>query len=92
MATQTSFIAQQVRIRQWAEQIRACQNRPAGWNLSSAFKTQKGCQRKYFPVHHQRSSVSLSRYSIMLNDADASGFKKVYLAMGFTDLRRGIDG
>lgn len=61
MATQTSLIAQQVRIRQWAEQ-------------------------------NQRSSVSLSRYSIMLNDADASGFKKVYLAMGFTDLRRGIDG
>lgn len=28
----------------------------------------------------------------MLNDADASGFKKVYLAMRFTDLRRGIDG
>ena len=28
----------------------------------------------------------------MLNDADASGFKKVYLAMGFTDLRREIDG
>ena len=28
----------------------------------------------------------------MLNDADASSFKKVYLAMGFTDLRRGIDG
>ena len=28
----------------------------------------------------------------MLNDANASGFKKVYLATGFTDLRRGIDG
>lgn len=28
----------------------------------------------------------------MLNAADASGFKKVYLVMGFTDLRRGIDG
>ena len=28
----------------------------------------------------------------MLNDADVSGLKKVYLAIGFTDLRRGIDG
>lgn len=28
----------------------------------------------------------------MLNDANVSGFKKVYLATGFTDLRRGIDG
>ena len=27
----------------------------------------------------------------MLNDANASGFKKVYLATGFTDLRCGID-
>lgn len=26
----------------------------------------------------------------MLNDG--TGFKKIYLAMGFTDLRRGIDG
>lgn len=28
----------------------------------------------------------------MLNDANTSRFKKVYLATGFTDLRRGIDG
>lgn len=28
----------------------------------------------------------------MLNDARVSLFKKVYLAPGFTDLRRGIDG
>ena len=28
----------------------------------------------------------------MLNDACVSQFKKVYLAPGFTDLRRGIDG
>ena len=28
----------------------------------------------------------------MLNDARVSQFKKVYLAPGFTDLRRGIDG
>ena len=35
MATQTSLIAQQVRIRQWAEQIRACQNRPAGMDVDT---------------------------------------------------------
>lgn len=30
MATQTSLVAQQVRLKQWAEQIRDCQNRPEG--------------------------------------------------------------
>ena len=35
MATQTSFIAQQVRIRQWAEQIRDCQNRLAGMDVDT---------------------------------------------------------
>ena len=35
MATQTSLIAQQVRIRQWAEQIHACQNRPAGMDVDT---------------------------------------------------------
>ena len=30
MATQTSLVAQQVRLRQWSEQIRECQNRPEG--------------------------------------------------------------
>ena len=40
MATQTSLIAQQVRIRQWAEQIRACQNRPAGMDVDTgAYRT-----------------------------------------------------
>ena len=33
MATQTSLVAQQVRIRQWAEQIRSCQNRPKGMDV-----------------------------------------------------------
>ena len=28
MATQTSLVAQQVRLQQWAEQIRDCQSRP----------------------------------------------------------------
>ena len=35
MATQTSLIAQQVRIRQWAEQIRECQSRPKGMDVET---------------------------------------------------------
>ena len=35
MATQTSLVAQQVRIRQWAEQIRSCQNRPKGMDVET---------------------------------------------------------
>ena len=35
MATQTSLVTQQVRIRQWAEQIRDCQNRPAGMDVET---------------------------------------------------------
>ena len=35
MATQTSLIAQQVRIRQWAEQIRECQSRPKGMDIET---------------------------------------------------------
>ena len=35
MATQTSLVAQQVRIRQWAEQIRNCQNRPKGMDVET---------------------------------------------------------
>ena len=29
MNTQTSLVAEQVRLQQWAEQIKECQNRPA---------------------------------------------------------------
>ena len=35
MATQTSLVAQQVRLRQWAEQIRECQNRPEGMDVQT---------------------------------------------------------
>ena len=49
MATQTSFIAQQVRIRQWAEQIRACQNRPAGMEPVVHIQNTKGLSAEIFP-------------------------------------------
>lgn len=29
MNTQTSLVAEQIRLQQWADQIRDCQNRPA---------------------------------------------------------------
>lgn len=35
MATQTSLVAQQVRLKQWAEQIRECQNRPEGMDVKT---------------------------------------------------------
>ena len=35
MAEQTSLDAQQVRLMHWAEQIRECQNRPEGMDVST---------------------------------------------------------
>ena len=35
MATQTSLVAGQIRLRQWAEQIRDCQNRPEGMDVET---------------------------------------------------------
>ena len=35
MATQTSLMVQQIRIQQWAEQIRECQNRPKWMDMET---------------------------------------------------------
>jgi hypothetical protein len=35
MATQTSLIAQQTRIQEWAEQIRDCRSRPKGMDVET---------------------------------------------------------
>ena len=35
MATQTSLMAQKIRIQQWAEQIRECQSRPKGMDVET---------------------------------------------------------
>lgn len=35
MKSQTSLVAEQVRLQQWAEQIRSCQNRPEGMDVAA---------------------------------------------------------
>lgn len=35
MTTQPSIVAQQVRLHQWAEQVQACRNRPAGMDVGT---------------------------------------------------------
>ena len=35
MNTQTSFVAEQIRLQQWADQIRACQNRPSDMKVDA---------------------------------------------------------
>ena len=35
MTTQTSLVAEQVRLQQWAEQVRNCKNRPRGMDVET---------------------------------------------------------
>ena len=35
MTTQTSLVAEQVRLQQWAEQVRDCKNRPRGMDVET---------------------------------------------------------
>ena len=35
MTTQTSLVAEQVRLQQWAEQVRDCKNRPSGMDVET---------------------------------------------------------
>lgn len=35
MTTQTSLMAEQVRLQQWAEQVRDCKNRPTGMDVET---------------------------------------------------------
>ena len=57
MATQTSLVAQQVRLRQWAEQIRECQNRPEGMDVQT-WCTQNNITKTnyYYRLHRVREA------------------------------------
>ena len=53
MAEQTSLVAQQVRLMHWAEQIRECQNRLEGMDVST------WCEQNYITKANQRGCVLL---------------------------------
>ena len=70
MATQTSLVAQQVRIRQWAEQIRNCQNRPKGMDVET-WCTQNNLTKAnyYYPLKRVRQM-----YLDQLSEAEKPAF------------------
>ena len=55
MATQTSLVAQQVRIRQWAEQIRNCQNRPKGMDVETWCTQNNLTKANYYYTFNQNA-------------------------------------
>ena len=67
MATQTSLVAQQVRIRQWAEQIRNCQNRPKGMDVET-WCTQNNLRFLYngIIIKHQKTEPTYTKTSLFL--------------------------
>lgn len=48
MKTQTSLVAQQIRLQQWAEQIKDCQSRPAGMNIDAWCKKNDITKANYY--------------------------------------------
>ena len=54
MNSQTSIVAAQTRLSQWADDIRDCQNRPAG------MKIEEWCSIHHSGVRHQRGKLSVN--------------------------------
>ena len=48
MSSQTSLVARQVRLQQWADQIRDCQNRPAGMKVDTWGERQGITKANYY--------------------------------------------
>ena len=65
MNTQTSLVAEQVRLKQWAEQIKECQNRPADMKVDT-WCTQNGLTKAnyYYRLRRVRGLEVISRRPI----------------------------
>ena len=145
MSSQTSLVAEQVRLQQWAAQIQDCKNRPADMKVETwcsehgitkanyyyrLKRVRKACLEVYNPepafvelpqptekalpqedsslkptaILRNSRGLALEIYNpvskdmlqcileVLSNADDATGLKKIYLAAGYTDLRRGMDG
>lgn len=62
MKTQTSLVAQQVRLQQWAEQVKDCQSRPAGMKVD-AWCNQNGISKAnyYYRLRRVRETCLASQ-------------------------------
>lgn len=98
MKSQTSLVAQQVRLSEWAEQIRECQNRPQGMKVDE-WCAQQGITKAnyYWRLRRVReafletkdispSFVEIPKQSLEEEDHTSSALKIVAVLKGNNDL------
>lgn len=71
MTTQTSLVAERVRLQEWAEQITACQNRPAGMDVST------WCQLNNISKSNYYYRLRRVRKSCLDQISDTTGFVEI---------------
>lgn len=59
MNTQTSLVAESIRLKQWSEQIRQCQNRPSDMEVDDWCR-QQGITRANYYYRLRREGLLLS--------------------------------
>ena len=62
IATQTSLMARQVRIQQWAEQIKECQSRPKGMDVETWCAQNNLTKAKYYYRLRRAREVYLEQF------------------------------
>ena len=76
MASQTSIVAKQVRLMEWAEQIRDCQNRPKEMDVA-AWCVQHGITKTVSNVFGKHAWTSLRIRAVRLLSKSLSHAGKV---------------
>lgn len=84
----TSLIARQCRLREWAQMVQNCRNRPEEMSID------EWCESNGITIRvTDRTSTELLAkvLGVIAHVNDATCFKQVYIVCGYTDLRSGID-